>query len=134
MDKEKLKILIRGVNWIGDAVITIPAVRSIRRAFPDAHISLLVKPWVSEIFRESPDIDEIILYDDSFKGWRGKFKLAKKLREQGFDKAFLLQNAFDAALITWLAGIPERTGYSRDGRGLLLTKAVPVEKAVLQQH
>jgi len=134
MDNKKQKILIRGVNWIGDAVITIPAVRSIRHAFPQAHISLLVKPWVSEIFRESPDIDEVILYDDTFKGWRGKFKLAKKLREKSFDKAFLLQNAFDAALITWLSGIPERIGYNRDGRGLLLTKAVAVEKAVLQKH
>ncbi|MBI5663641.1 MAG: lipopolysaccharide heptosyltransferase II [Nitrospirae bacterium] len=129
-----MKILIRGVNWIGDAVITIPAVRSVRRAFPDAHISLLVKPWVSEIFRESPDIDEIILYDDSFKGYTGRLKLAKKLREKAFDKAILLQNAFDAALIAWLAGIPERIGYKRDSRGFLLTKAVPVEKDILQQH
>jgi len=134
MDNRNVKILIRGVNWIGDAVITIPAVRSVRRAFPDAHISLLVRPWVAEIFKESPDINEIILYDDRFKGWRGKFKLAKKLREKGFDKAILFQNAFDAALITWLSGIPERIGYNRDGRALLLTKAVPVEKAVLQQH
>lgn len=134
MDKHKLKILIRGVNWIGDAIITIPAVMSIRRAFPDAHISLLVKPWVSEIFKESPDIDEIILYDDSFKWFTGKLKLAKKLRGKTFDKAILLQNAFDAALITWLSGIPERIGYKRDGRGLLLTKAVPVEKDILQQH
>jgi heptosyltransferase-2 len=128
------KILIRGVNWIGDAVITIPAVRSIRRAFPDAHISLLVKPWVSEIFRENPDIDEIILYDDSFKRYTGRLKLAKKLREKAFDKAILLQNAFDAALIAWLSGIPERIGYKRDGRGFLLTKAVPVEKDILEQH
>jgi len=134
MDKQNLKILIRGVNWIGDAVITIPAVRSIRHAFPDAHISLLVKPWVSEIFKESRDIDEIILYDDNFKGFRGKLKLAKKLREMAFDKAILLQNAFDAALIAWLSGIPERIGYKRDCRGLLLTKAVPVEKGILQQH
>ncbi len=130
----KLKILIRGVNWIGDAVITIPAVRSIRRAFPDAHISLLVKPWVSEIFRENPDINEIILFDDSFKGYTGRLKLAKKLREKAFDKAILLQNAFDAALIAWLSGIPERIGYKRDGRGFLLTNAVPVEEYVLKQH
>jgi len=134
MDKYKLKILIRGVNWIGDAVITIPAVRSIRRAFPDAHISLLVKPWVSEIFKESPDIDELILYDDRFKGYTGRLKLAKKLREKEFDKAILLQNAFDAALISWLSGIRERIGYKRDGRGFLLTKAVPVEDDILDKH
>lgn len=134
MTKEPQKILIRGVNWIGDAVLTIPAVRSVRHAFPGARISLLVKPWVADIFSESPDIDEIILYEDNYKGLRGKFKLAKKLRMKNFDTAILLQNAFDAALITRLAGIPERTGYKRDGRGFLLTNAVPVDKDVLAQH
>ncbi|MEK7309039.1 MAG: hypothetical protein AAB089_08200 [Nitrospirota bacterium] len=46
------KILIRGVNWIGDAVLTLPAVSAVRKAFPYARISLLVKPWVAEIFKE----------------------------------------------------------------------------------
>jgi heptosyltransferase-2 len=132
--KEPQSILIRGVNWIGDAVLTIPAVRSVRHAFPDARISLLVKPWVAEIFAESPDIDEIILYDKNYKGLRGKFRLAKALRQKKFDMAILLQNAFDAALIARLAGIPERTGYKRDGRGFLLTNAIPVEKDILRQH
>ncbi len=128
------KILIRGVNWIGDAVLTIPAVHSIRRSFPDAHISLLVKPWVAEVFKESPDIDEIILYETTHKGIRGKLKLAKKLRQEKFDIAILLQNAFDAALITWRAGIPERIGYKRDGRSFLLTNSVPVQKDILGRH
>lgn len=134
MAKEVSRILIRGVNWIGDAVLTIPAVRSIRQAYPDAHISLLVKPWVAEIFKGNPHINEIILYEDTFRGLTGKFKLAKKLREKKFDTAILLQNAFDAALTTWLSRIPERIGYKRDGRGFLLTKAVPIHKDVLEQH
>ncbi len=134
MDKQSLKILIRGVNWIGDAVLTIPAIRSIRHAFPDAHISLLVKPWVSEIFKENPDINEIILYEDRFTGLRGRLKLAKELHRKKFDKAILLQNAFDAALIAWLSRIPERIGYKRDGRGFLLTKALPLGKDILEQH
>ncbi|MBI5098088.1 MAG: lipopolysaccharide heptosyltransferase II [Nitrospirae bacterium] len=129
-----MKILIRGVNWIGDAVITTPSVRAIRRAYPDAHISLLVKPWVAELFKENPDINEIILYDESFRGIKGKFRLANKLRRQRFDIAILLQNAFDAALLAWLADIPERIGYSRDGRGFLLTKSIHVTKDILSQH
>ncbi len=129
-----MKILIRGVNWIGDAVITMPSIRAVRRAFPGAHISLLVKPWVADIFKENPYINDIILYDESFKGIAGKFRLAKKLRRQKFDIAILLQNAFDAALIAWLAGIPERVGYSRDFRGFLLTKAIHVAKDTLSQH
>jgi heptosyltransferase-2 len=134
MTEHPEKILIRGVNWIGDAVLTIPAIRAIRKAYPQAHISLLAKPWTAELFRSSHDIDDIILYDDSFSGFMGKFRLAKLLRQKEFDRAILLQNAFDAALITWLARIPERTGYKRDGRGFLLTGAVPVQKDSLGKH
>jgi len=133
-DNHSKKILIRGVNWIGDAVLTLPAIRAIRRAYPGAHTALLVRPWVAEIFHNDPDIDEIILYDESFNGLSGKLKLAKTLRRKHFDTAILLQNAFDAALITRLAGIPERIGYDRDGRGLLLTKPVPVKKDILSKH
>lgn len=134
MEEDTKRILIRGVNWIGDAVLTIPAISAVRHEFPDAHISLLVKPWVADIFRENRDIDEIILYKKEHDSLIGKFRLAKELRQKGFDKAILLQNAFDAALITWLAKIPERIGYARDARGFLLTKAIPVEKESLKKH
>lgn len=134
MAKQLQKILIRGVNWIGDAVLTTPAIKAVREAFPNAHISLLVKPRVAEIFRGNPDINEIILYEDRFNSITGKFKLAQMLRTRGFNTAILLQNAFDAALITSLSRIPERIGYRRDWRRILLTKAVPVKKDVLKQH
>ncbi|GAB4535405.1 MAG: lipopolysaccharide heptosyltransferase II [Thermodesulfovibrionia bacterium] len=122
------RILIRGVNWIGDSVLTLPAIRAIRKGFPDAHISILVKPWVSDIFKGNPHIDEIILYNIS------KLKLIKGLRRRQFDMAILLQNAFDAGLIAWLSGIPERIGYRTDLRGPLLTKAIPVDSSILKRH
>jgi heptosyltransferase-2 len=128
------RILIRGVNWIGDAVLTLPAIRAVRTAFPDSHITLLVKPWVAGLFHENRDIDEILLYNDSHKGIRGRFKLAGEIRERKFDTAILLQNAFDAAFITWLAGIPRRIGYKTDGRSLLLTEAVPIDHDIMKQH
>jgi heptosyltransferase-2 len=134
MNNISQKILIRGVNWIGDAVLTIPAIHAVRKTFPDAHISLLVRPWVADIFKASPDIDEIILYEDRYKGITGKLRLAKALKAENFSIAILLQNAFDAALITWLAGIPERIGYDTDFRRLLLTKAVPLSKDILTRH
>jgi heptosyltransferase-2 len=134
VSKEPNKILIRGVNWIGDAVLTLPAIKAIRRFHHKSHISLLVKPWVAELFTHNTDIDEIIRYDDEFKGLAGKFKLARLLRRKNFDKAILLQNAFDAAFITWLSGIPERLGYKTDGRGLFLTRAINIDRAVLQKH
>ena len=134
MFDESKKILIRATNWIGDAVMTVPAVQAIRKSYPEAHISLLAKPWVSEIFQENPDIDETILYEESHDSIIGKFRLASKLRKEKFDKAILLQNAFDAALIARLAGIPERIAYKRDGRGFLLTDAIPVNEEVQAQH
>jgi len=127
MEEGIKKILIRGVNWIGDAVLTTPAIRAIRKTFRDSHITLLVKPRVAELFEENPDINEIILYEDRFNTIIGKLKLAKILRTKRFDMAILLQNAFDAALIAWLSGIPNRIGYDRDFRGFLLTKAIPVK-------
>jgi heptosyltransferase-2 len=134
MNNHPRNILIIGVNWIGDAVLTIPAIQAVRKAFPDARISLLVKPWVSDIFRANNDIDEIILYKDSYKGINGKLRLAKMLKVRKFNTAVLLQNAFDAALITWLAGIPERIGYNTDFRRFLLTNAIPLTKDILTRH
>lgn len=114
-------VLVRGVNWIGDAVMTIPALRALRRSLPDARVSLLVKPWVSPLFEKDPAIDEIISYSEDFRGISGKLRLSRKLRNRNFCMTVLFQNAFEAALLTFLAGIPERIGYSRDGRKFLLT-------------
>lgn len=122
------RILIRGVNWVGDAVMTMPAIASVRRAYPDAEITLLVKPWVAPLFELDPSVDKVIVYDEHHRGFAGKFRLAKELKSRGFTKAILLQNAFDAAAAAFLAGIPERIGYSRDARGFMLTKPVPYHK------
>src|SRR5208337_3447071 len=118
-------ILVRGVNWIGDAVMTVPALRALRKSYPGATISLLVKPAVIPVFEGNPDIDEIIAYDEKFKGIIGKFRLARLLRKKKFSMAVLFQNAFEAAMIARLAGIPRRIGYNRDRRGFLLTDPVP---------
>jgi len=121
-------LLVRGVNWIGDGVMTLPALKALRKALPGTKISLLVKPWVSPVFEKNPDIDEIIPYGDAHKGIIGKTRLAWALRKKNFCSAILLQNAFDAALVAFLAGIKKRIGYNRDGRGFLLTTGVPVPK------
>jgi heptosyltransferase-2 len=64
LDKSCKNLLVMGVNWIGDAVMTLPALRALRKALPEAKISLLVKPWVSAIFERDPNVDEIISYND----------------------------------------------------------------------
>lgn len=106
--------------------MTTPAVRTIRQNFPEAEITLLALPWVADVFRASPRVDRILPYEREGRhaGLRGKLKLAGELRRENFDAAILLQNAFEAAFITLLAGIPVRAGYTTDGRGLLLTHGV----------
>ena len=133
-EKDCKNILVRGVNWIGDAVMTMPAIRSLKLTHPDARITLLVKPWVSRLFEKDPNVDEIILYSDAYQGLAGKFRLAKEIKNHDFCMAMLLQNAFDAAFIAFLAGIPARIGYNRDGRRLLLTKAVPFDDQAKALH
>jgi len=129
-------ILIRGTNWIGDAVMTIPAVNAVRNTFPQARISILAKPWLAEVYRLCPSLDEIILFHDPgfHSGIAGKIKLGNELRKLKFDAAILLQNAIEAAIITWWAGIPIRAGYNSDGRGLLLTHSVQRTTAIRKVH
>ena len=114
-------ILIRATNWVGDAVMCLPALRAIRERFPEAHIAILAKPWVADLYARESFTDELILYTARTR--RDKLAFAYSLRARRFDCAILLQNAFEAALLAWIAGIPHRIGYHRDGRGLFLTRA-----------
>jgi heptosyltransferase II len=125
-----VKILIRATNWVGDAIIAMPALRAARARFPEARIAIVARPYVADIYRGQKICDELISYDPkgTHAGLSGRERLIRELRAQKFDVALLLQNAFDAAWLAWRAGIPERIGYARDGRGLLLTKKIPVPK------
>jgi lipopolysaccharide heptosyltransferase II len=120
-------VLVRGPNWIGDAVMSEPALSALRRLFPQAELTLLVKPAVAELFKGHPDVSQILVYDDRglHAGLTGKWRLANELRRGRFDLAILFQNAFEAALLAFLAGIPRRYGYATDGRRLLLSDPVP---------
>ncbi|MBW2649289.1 MAG: glycosyltransferase family 9 protein [Deltaproteobacteria bacterium] len=134
---EKIEnILIRGTNWIGDVIMTLPAISAVRKTFPHAKISLLAKPWVAETYRICPEVDEVIIYQDLgvHHGIAGKYRLARELKSRGFDLAILLQNAIEAAIIAWFAGIPIRAGYNSDGRGILLTHSVQRTRAIRKVH
>ena len=125
-----MKILIRAPNWVGDAIMALPALRAVRGRFSEAEITIVARPYVLDIYRDQQICDQLINYDPQgvHGGFSGRERLAAELRMQEFDAALLLQNAFDAAWLAWRAGIPKRIGYARDGRGLLLTTAVPVPK------
>ena len=103
-----------------------PALRGLRKLFPDAQIALLVKPAVADLFVRHPALTRVLTYDIKGRhaGLSGKWALAGQLRRQGFDLAVLFQNAFEAAFLTFLAGVPRRYGYATDGRSLLLSDPV----------
>jgi heptosyltransferase-2 len=128
------RILIRGTNWIGDAILTLPAVASIRVTYPKAHIAMLVKPVVADIYKIFSDLDEIIIYENEFDNPTGVFRLARMLRQKKIDAAILLQNAIEAAIIALAAGIPLRAGFDSDARGLLLTHRIRRTDEVKKVH
>ena len=122
------KILLRAPNWIGDAVMCLPALRALRRALPEADLVVAARPWVLDLFSGDSLRMRTVAYDTrgAHGGVVGRWRIAAELRPEKFDAAILFQNAFDAALLAVLAGIPIRAGYARHGRRWLLTHPVPV--------
>ena len=121
------KILVRATNWVGDAVMSLPALRALREQFPASEIAILARPWVADLYGREPFCDRVIPYTPKNTG--EKWSAARALAKENFDCAILLQNAFEAAAVAFLAGIPERIGYARDGRGFLLTSAIAVPRS-----
>ncbi len=129
------KILIRGTNWIGDAVMSIPALREIRRIFQRSEIVLLVRPWVRDVYSAVEFVDRVSEYDKQvYQGWRGLRRLAEELEREQYDMAILLQNAFEAAFLAWSARIPIRLGYARDARSVFLTHPCRIDPRLRDFH
>jgi heptosyltransferase-2 len=113
------RVVVRGTNWAGDSVMTVPALRALRRVLPDANITLAIRPGAKGIFSEADFVDDVLVYDR-----RSAFSVVPQIREwkrRKFDLALLFQNAFEAALIPFLASVPIRLGYSTESRQALLT-------------
>lgn len=121
------KILVRATNWLGDAVMSLPALHALHERYPDAELAILAKPSVADLYRREPFCHRVIPYTS--RTLAEKWNAGIALGREKFDCAVLLQNAFEAAAMAFAAGIPERIGYARDGRGFLLTRAVPVPRA-----
>src|SRR4030065_884318 len=126
------RVLVRAVNWLGDAVLTTPALGALRAACPQARITTAPKPLVAELLRAHPDVEAMDVddKDGAHAGAIGMFRKARELRRGGYEAAVLLQNAIDAALLAFLAGIPERMGYATDGRRLVPSRPIPVTEAI----
>ncbi len=118
---EITKILVRGTNWLGDAVMTIPALQRLRASFPQAHITLLAPPRAAEVFAGFPPVDEIVVYLRKEQGKQAFLDAMRALRKDRYEVAILFQNAFEAALLSILGGVKVRIGYDTQRRGVLLT-------------
>jgi heptosyltransferase-2 len=123
------KILIRGPNWVGDSVLAIPAMKAVRERFPQAEITLMVRPWVAGLFTSAPFIDELWSEEkpSDLSSWA---RITRNLRVRRFDLAFLLPNSFESALMIFLGRVPRRIGYATDARRWMLTTSIaPVKDA-----
>lgn len=131
----KEKILVRVPNWIGDAVMCLPALASLRSLYPSSEIVVLARPKVVPVFENNPAVSATMrLESDRHKGFLGTLRLSRELRREEFDLAVLFQNAFGAALISLLGAARERVGYARDMRSGLLTKAIPAKGGIMKKH
>ncbi len=131
------RILIRATNWVGDAVMTLPALEAVKENFPSGFITVLAKPWVVPIFDHHPAVDQVLIFrkeERSLTGLGEMIRVIRLIRKNGFDLAILFQNAFEAALLAYLGGVGLRLGYRTDGRGLLLTHPVIRNDEVLKIH
>lgn len=128
------KILVRGTNWVGDAVMTIPALRDLRRIFPSAEIVLLTRDWAHGIFADADFLDEILTFGKSRSKMRDIFAQAKIIRENKFDLAVLFPNSFESALAVKLGKVKHRFGYAKDARGFLLTGAIKIPEWKNERH
>lgn len=125
------RILVVQPNWVGDAVMATPALRALRKLYPQSHISYLLRRYVKPIYTAMPWADKLITYRTGrtrAKAGKGLFDLAARLRAGKFDLAIVLPNSFKSALLCKVAGIDRIAGYDRDGRGFLLTdKLLPAK-------
>ncbi len=122
-----MRILVKGLNWLGDAVMSLPTLRSLRDLHPRATIDVLTKPALASLYRAAPYVDET-LPQGSFLG------TVRAIRRAKYDAALVLPRSFSSAFLAFSSGIPRRIGYASGGRSALLTEAVPRDPALLKAH
>ena len=124
------RILVRGVNWLGDAVMTTPALMRLREKFPAAHITLLTHEKLRDLYLHHPALNETI----SFNKDEGLFALGRRLRIGKFDLALVLPNSPRSAMEVWLARIPRRIGGEWPWRNWFLTDAILARAGAVKMH
>ncbi|HIJ88087.1 MAG TPA: lipopolysaccharide heptosyltransferase II [Desulfuromonadales bacterium] len=133
-EKERKRILVLRYRFIGDTILTIPFLRNLRRAEPDAYIAWVVAPGSSEVVSGIPYVDEFISWDPvtihadsqgTHRTFGDKLSFIRALRSKRFDTVYVLKRSFGSALMGFLSGARQRIGFATEGRSFLLTKTVP---------
>jgi heptosyltransferase-2 len=119
-DLKPFRILIRSSNWLGDAVMSVPAVRAIKGGRPDVHVTIAAPDKIAPMWKLIPEVDAIIPLP---KG--SLLPVVRLLRQQmPFDVAILFPNSLRVAVESWLSGIPRRVGYRGHWRSWLVNQIV----------
>lgn len=127
-------ILVVRLDRMGDVVLSTPALKALRDAYPESRITFMVRPYVLDIAEGNPSADEIIIYDKA-KSLLENIGLIRRLRARKFDLAVVLHPTFRTNLIVFLSGIPKRLGLDRSSRmGMFLTDKVPDKKHLGLKH
>jgi heptosyltransferase-2 len=130
------RILVKGTNWVGDTIISFPAVHALHRQFSKARISVLTKSRLAELWKLHPAVDEVIPYDMPSGAGRifGELQIARLIKQKEIDLAVIFPRSFSSALMVFLGGVPRRIGYKSEGRGLLLTERIACTAELLSRH
>ena len=126
------RVVVRGTNWVGDAVMTVPALRELRQLLPDAHLTLATRPWAKELFADAEFVDDLLISKKAGPG--SVIGQVVAWRKRRFDLAVIFPNAFEAALIPALARVTNRVGYATDGRAILLTNSLVLPEWRSSRH
>ena len=121
-------LVVLAPNWLGDAVLALPAIADVRRAYPATRLAVAARRSVAPLFRLVPSIDDVVTLESDARWWRRAAFRADVEALRPFDAALLLPNSFQSAWLVWQAGVRERWGYASDVRSRLLTGAFPRTK------
>ncbi|MDD4182269.1 MAG: lipopolysaccharide heptosyltransferase II [Candidatus Omnitrophica bacterium] len=130
------RILIVSVNWLGDAIMTTPAIKAIKEKFPQSYVAVMAPERVKDIFSDNPYVDEVMVFDEkkSHKSFLDKLRFIKQLRAKNFDTVFLIHRSFTRALICFLSGIKTRIGYKRRKNTFVVNRMItPPAKDIHKQ-
>ena len=129
-DPQLCRVLVRGVNWLGDAVMTTPALQRLREALPDSHIALLTNEKLADLWRYDPCLNSVI----TFAAGESLWSVARRLSAERFQTALVLPNSPRSALEAWLAGIPQRIGNKGHWRRWFLTRMAAPRPDSMHMH